>query len=66
MDYLNASALLNYPQSLEFNQTLCENITIISDSVLESDEDFVISLSSDDGSVITGSEITVFILNDDG
>lgn len=66
MDYLNTSVLLTFPPSLELSQTLCENITIVDDSVLENDEDFVVSLSSADSSVITGSEAIVSILNDDG
>ena len=66
MDYSNTTALLNYPPSLELSQVLCENITIVDDSVLESDEDFVVSLSSNDSSVVTGSVAIVSILNDDG
>lgn len=66
MDYLNTSAMLNYPPLLELGQILCENVTIVDDSVLESDEDFVVSLSSDDNSVQIGSEANVSILNDDG
>ena len=57
---------LMYYNSLDLNQTLCVNITIIDDEILENDEDFSVFLVSTDNSVTTGSPSTVSITDNDG
>ena len=57
---------LMYYNSLDLNQTLCVNISIIDDKVLESNEDFSVFLVSADNSVTTGSPSTVSITDNDG
>ena len=57
---------LTYPQSLDLNQTLCVNITIVDDRVLENEEEFTVSIESTDSNVTTGSPSTVIITDNDG
>ena len=56
---------LIYTLSLEPNQTLCVNITIVDDSILENEEYFTVSISSTDSSVITGPPATIIIIDND-
>ena len=66
-DFINPLAIdLNYPQSLDKNQTLCVNITIADDGILENEEDFTVSIGSTDSDVTTGSPSTVIITDNDG
>ena len=65
-DYSFLTANLMYTQSLDLNQTLCVNITILEDEILENNENFVVLISSADSSVITGPQSTVTIINNDG
>ena len=45
---------------------LCVNISIVSDSILESDESFLVDLTTDDSAIILSpSMATIDILNDD-
>ena len=45
---------------------LCVNISIVSDSILESDESLLVDLTTDDSAIILSpSMATIDILNDD-
>ena len=57
---------LIYTLSLDQNQTLCVNITIVDDGILENEQDFTVSISSTDSSVITGPPSIVSIIDNDG
>ena len=66
-DYINPVTIsLTYPKSLDQNQTLCVNITIVDDSVLENEEELTVSIESTDRNVTTGSPSTVIITDNDG
>ena len=66
-DFINPFPIdLTYPQSLDQSQTLCVNITIVDDIVLENEEEFTVSIESTDNNVTTGSPSTVIITDNDG
>ena len=65
-DFHTFTTDLTYTPSLDRNQTLCVNITIMDDSILENEEDFTVSISSTDSSVITGPPSTISIIDNDG
>ena len=65
-DFATLGTNLIYNRSLDLNQTLCVNIAIMDDSILESDEDFTVSINSPDSSVITGPQSIVTIIDNDG
>ena len=52
MDYIPVlNYYFNFSQGMIENETLCTNVTIIDDDVVENDEGFNIVLSTDDPSV---------------
>ena len=65
-DFSSLTAGLTFTQSLDLNQTLCVNITILEDDILETSENFAVLVSSTDSSVATGSPSTVVITDNDG
>ena len=65
-DYINLETPLIFPSSLELNQTLCINITVVDDNILESTEFFIVSIDSSDDSIFTGVPATVSIIDNDG
>ena len=67
-DYTNISTSLTYLPSLETNQTICVNITILEDGILEDNEEFSVVLSSIDVTVLAVFPriATVSIIDNDG
>ena len=56
-------------EDLTFSATemrICRDVTSVEDDILEDDEDLILTLSTDDPSIVLGpSEATVTILDDD-
>lgn len=67
LDYEELSTTLLYVPDDETERTLCTNVTIRSDSIIESDETFMVNLATSDEAVIVLSPNTsVTILDDTG
>ena len=48
------------------NETICVNVTIVDDDVLEDTESFLVTVTSSDSAYLAGRPATVFIMDNDG
>lgn len=54
------------PSSMRANQSLCFNVNITDDNILEDDEDFAVALNNTDDSAMTNSPAIITIIDNDG
>lgn len=65
MDYVPFSFERTFVPSMT-NETICVNVTIVDDDVLEDTESFLVTVTSSDSAYLAGRPATVFIMDNDG